>query len=75
MAADMAALFGPAEAAAPEGDENPEFSAAFADFVAAFQADDMVTAEAAFKQAVQACYAAESAPAEDADLEAMLAGA
>jgi hypothetical protein len=62
---DPAALFGPAEGAADAAPEDAEFDAAFDDFVAAFEAGDTEAARIAFKDAVKACYASESVPAED----------
>lgn len=58
-------LFGPAEAPAEEGGDG-EFHDAFVDFIAAYEANDLESAEAAFKQAVKACYAAEES--ESAEL-------
>lgn len=65
--ADLSALFGPAEAPAEEGGGG-DFHAAFLDFISAYESNDLESAEAAFKQAVQACYAEESGADMTAEL-------
>lgn len=57
---DLSALFGPAKAPAEESGDDA-FHVAFTDFVAAYEANDLESAEMAFKEAVRACVAEDAA--------------